>query len=145
MQSMGPVARNLALRAHFGDERHVDALDTLYFGLYAGHPFDYGSEPAHGEGGYARVAVGNNSLLWDSLAGLTSVASVIDIVWPESTAAWSITWDLDYWAIHDSPDFISGADPGIWYAGKLPATVNVNAAGTQPRIPAGGLILRQGG
>lgn len=142
MAFLGTPARRLSLRAHFGADRHADALPTLYFGLFTNDPFAGGVEVA-GTNGYARVAVANNLAMWGTVAALqTSIASLADVIWPAATGAWSSGAPLVYWGIYDTATLGSGA---LWYAAQIGSgSIAAAASGDQPRILAGGITIVQG-
>lgn len=141
MTSMGLQARGLSLRAHFGGAKHADTLATHYYALFDGDPFAGGVEPTIGTGGYGRATVTNGSAMYGTPAlGTSQLATLADIVWPAATGLWSITGPLPWWGIYSAST--AGA---LWYAGQCPEPKSVAASGDQPRILAGGLILRQGG
>jgi hypothetical protein len=141
MENMGIQARGLSLRAHFGGAKHASALATHYYALFDGHPFGGGHEPVLGTGGYGRATVTNGAAMYGSPAlGTTQIANLQDIVWPAATALWSITGFLPWCGVYS-------ADTGgsLWYAFELPEAKKVENATDQPRVLAGGLIIRQGG
>lgn len=141
MPVMGTPARRLSLRAHFGPDRHADALGTLYVALFSGDPFGAGVEPTSA-GAYARVAIANDAALWGTVAaGQTSVLNLVAVAWPVASGLWSITSALDYWAVFDNSS--GGA---LWYAGPLGSSgkITITGAGDQARLPASSWSISQG-
>jgi hypothetical protein len=144
MVMMSPTSRGLSLRAHFGANKHADALATLYFALFTTDPYVSGVEPSSA-GAYGRAAVANAAGLWPSNIPLGSVqiSNQADIVFPTATGVYSTGGThLTYWGIMSSPTLGSGT---LWYAGRMSADVLVLGAGDQPRIIAGALTIFQGG
>jgi hypothetical protein len=142
MTAMGIPARRLSLRAHFGPDRHTDALPILYVALYQGDPFGTGVEPSS-TGGYARVAINNDGTLWGTVAaGQTSILNLVPVVWPVATGLWSITTPLDYWAVFDN-----AAGGNLWYAGPLSVSgkIIITGAGDQARLPTSAWSISQAG
>jgi hypothetical protein len=131
--------RNIALKAQFGADKSTAALTTLYFSLYRGQPSAGGTEPS-ATGAYARVAKTNDATFTGTIGAsdvnLVNAGASGAITWPSSTAAYSITLELNWFGIHDAA---SGGN--LVYEGTLASPVVVNAAGLQPRIPAGGLSM----
>lgn len=141
MENMGIRARALSLRAHFGGDRHSSSLATHYYALFDAHPLGGGHEPTLGVGGYGRAVVTNGAAMYGTPAATaTQIANVSDLVWPAATGLWSITAELPWCAVYSSN---TGGD--LWYAFELPEPKKVEAATDQPRVLAGGLIIRQGG
>jgi hypothetical protein len=141
MENMGLNARSLSLMAHFGGAKHASALATHYYALFDAHPLAGGHEPTIGTGGYGRATVTNGAAVYGTPGlGTTQIANLADIVWPAATGLWSITADLPWCAIFSAP---TGGT--LWYALELPEPKRVAAATEQPRVLAGGLIIRQGG
>lgn len=133
----GIPARNCRLRSEFGADRHSTlSLPTLHFALYRGVPGSGGVEPDN-TGNYGREAIANDGTLWGTiLSTAVSITNAIDITWPVSTAAYSITDPLNHWAIHDA------ASGGVrWYWGELTTPIVVDASGDVPRIVAGALTI----
>lgn len=129
---MHSAAINAAIKFHFGTDHDDDALATCYFALFNGDPTGAGVEPTTA-GGYARVGKTNNDTNFP-ISGAT--ASVVDVVFPVTTALWSQT-TLTHWAIVD------GATGGtIWYSGPLPSNITITGAGEYPTI-AGLQITQQ--
>lgn len=134
-------SRNLTLKAHFGANKHADALGTLYFALFRGDPSGAGVEPSS-TGNYARVAKTNDATLWGTI-GSTDVfvqnkGTSGEIAWPVATGLYSITLGMDWWGIFDNS---SGGNLRYW--GKLTTPIVVSGSGDQPRIPVNTLINNQ--
>jgi len=140
---MSPTARGLSLRAHFGANKHADALATLYFALFTDDPYTGGVEPTSA-GAYGRAAVTNGSGIWPAIPlGTLQIVNQSDIVFPTATGVYSTgSTHLTHWGIMSSPTLGSGT---LWYAGRMSADVLVAGAGDQPRIIAGALTIFQGG
>lgn len=133
------AAQRLSMRAHFGPDRHADALGTLHFALFRGNPAGAGVEPTS-TGGYARKAMANDAALWGTIAaGQVTVSNLVAIAWPVASGLYSVTQALDYWAVFDNAS--GGA---LWYYGALNSTITVTGAGDQPRLPAAALTITQG-
>lgn len=145
MPGQGIAARNLTLRSHFGFDRNPTlSLPVLQFALFRGDPSGAGVIPGvePSGGGYGRVAKNNDSILWGTF-GATDVFAVNkgtdgSIVFPPATDLYTITEDLDWWAIFDSTS--GGA---LWYWGLLSTPIRVTAIGDIPRLPASTLICNQ--
>ena len=141
MENMGIKARGLSLRAHFGGARHTDSLATHYYALFDAHPLGGGHEPTLGVGGYGRAVVTNGSAFYGTPAlGTTQISILQDLVWPAATGLWSITALLPWCAVYSTD---TAGD--LWYVFELPEAKKVEGATDQPRVLAGGLIIRQGG
>lgn len=142
MPGQGIAARNLTLRAHLGADRHSTlSLPTLWFSLWRNSPIAGGSEP-DGTGAYTRVSKANDATLWGTIAAtavqVTNAGSAGAITWPSTTAAYSITLPLNWWAVHDL-----SAGGVLWYWGQLQTPIVADAAGKVPRIPVSALQLAQ--
>lgn len=141
MENMGVNARGLSLIAHFGAARHSSALGTHYYGLFTAHPFAGGIEPTLGVGGYGRAVVTNSVAMYGSPSlGTTQISNLQDLVWPAATGLWSVTGFMPWCGVYSSSS--GGA---LWYCFELPEPKKVVGATDQPRVLAGGLIIRQGG
>lgn len=134
----GTPARALMLRAHLGGARHASSLSPMYFALLDGHPYDFATEPTFGVGNYGRATVDNVGAMWGTPTLETlQVTNLADIIWPNSTAAWSSAATLlTHWAVYDAPE--GGA---LWYIGALSTPRVVDVAGIQPRLLAGALTI----
>ena len=141
MPGQGVIARNLTLKSHFGASKHASALTTLYFALFRGSPVAGGVEP-DGTGAYTRVPKTNDATLWGTIAStdtiLVNKGTSGAIVWPSTTGLYSVTLDLDWWAVYDL-----SAGGVLWYWGQLQTPIRVTAAGNTPRIPANSLTMSQ--
>lgn len=141
MTNMSTTARRLSLRAHFGTDRHADALATLHVALFSGDPFGSGVE-ASSAGGYGRAAIANDATLWGTIAaGQTLAVNQVAVTWPVASGLWSIG-TADHWAVYDT------ASGGVlWYGGPLSAAgkITITGAGDQARLPAGAWSISQGG
>ena len=138
MSGQGTLPRSLTLRSHFGADRHPSlSLQPMYFALLRGNPVAGGAEP-DGTGAYTRVPRDNDAALWGTYSAgdtiLVNKGSNGAIVWPSSSGAYSITDNLDYWAIYDL-----SAGGTLWYYGQLQTPIKVTVAGGVPRIPANSL------
>lgn len=135
---LGIPDRNLALRARFGDDRHADALDTLYVALFRGAPNLGGAEP-DATGSYARKAMTNDNTLWGSIGtSAVSISNIIAVEFAVATGVYSITAALDHWGVFD---LSSGGV--LWYWGPLTTAITVTGAGDQPRLPIGQWTITQ--
>lgn len=141
MPGQDPWSRNLTLKAHFGANKHADAMVTHYFALFRGEPGGGGVEPTSA-GGYARVAKTNDAALWGAIVAtdlsVQNKGTGGEILWPTTTGLYSITQALDWWAIFDNS---TGGNMRYW--GPLSPTILVTGAGGQPRIPQSSLINNQ--
>lgn len=141
MPGQGVVARNLTLKSHFGAARHASALSPLWFALLRGSPVASGVEP-DGTGAYTRVSKTNDATLWGTIAStdtiVTNKGTTGDIVWPSTTGLYSVTLDLDWWAVYDL-----SAGGVLWYWGQLQTPIRVTASGQTPRIPVNSLTMSQ--
>ena len=137
-EPFGTPARALMLRAHLGGARHADSLSPMYFALLDGHPYDFAVEPTFGVGGYGRATVNNTAALWGTPTLSTlQVTNLEDIIWPNSSAAWSTAaTPLTHWAV-----YASATGAVLWYVGKLATPRIVDVAGIQPRLLAGSLNI----
>ena len=134
---LGGAARTTSLRAHFGTNHHANALATMYFALFRGYPGQGGSEPVIGTGGYARVALANTDASWGTIStGQFTISNAVAIVWPVTTALYSVTVPMDFWAVLDA-----ASAGNLWYYGPLTTPIQVTAVGDTPRIPAGALSM----
>lgn len=138
MSGQTATPRSLTLRSHFGADRHPSlSLQPMYFALMRGNPVAGGAEP-DGTGAYTRVPRDNDALLWGTYGVgdtiLTNKGTNGSIVWPSTTGLYSITLDLNYWAIYDL-----SAGGVLWYYGELQTPIKVTGAGGVPRIPANSL------
>jgi hypothetical protein len=133
-------SRNLAIRAHFGAEKHALALPVLYFALFNGQPDSAGVEPS-GVGGYARVARNNDADLWGNFTVADSSAvnkgAGGAIVWPAASGLWSVA-SVNHWAIFDN-----SAGGVLWYWGKLAAPLALTGAGDVVQLPPSTLTITQ--
>ena len=137
-EPFGTPARALMLRSHLGGARHADSLSPMYFALLTAHPYDFAVEPTFGVGSYGRATVNNTAALWGTPTLSTlQVTNLEDIIWPNSSAAWSTAaTPLTHWAVYSS-----ATNNVLWYAGKLATARVVDVAGIQPRLLAGSLTI----
>ena len=137
---MTAQSRNLAIRAHFGDDRHALALPQLYFALFNGSPASAGVEPT-AFGGYARVTRANDSALWGTYGSadtaVVNKGTAGAITWPGATDIWSQN-PLTHWAIFDN-----AAGGVLWYWGVLSAPVTLTGAGDVIQLPPSTLTISQ--
>lgn len=93
---------------------------TVYAALYTTSPADAGGGTEVSGGGYARVAITNNSTNWPPAAG-GAKANGTDIVFPTATASWGTIvavglfdaltgGNLLYWATLDTPKDVGAGD-----------------------------------
>lgn len=139
-QHMGIPARGLSLIAHFGANKHASALATHYYALFTDNPLAGGVEPTNGVGNYGRATVTNGVAMYGTpTLSTVQITNLADIVWPAASGLWSITTDLPWCGVYDA-----STGGSLWYAFELPEPKRVEGATDQPRVLAGGLIIRQG-
>ncbi len=112
---------------------------TIYVALYSTDPTDADTGTELTGGGYARVAVTNAATEWEALtddAGYQRTSNVNPIVFTESTAAQG---NATHFGLR------TAATAGnLLYGDVLSPARNVDSAGITVRIPADGLVIREG-
>ena len=116
--TLGSVkAQNMSLDANYGDNHAPDWPDTVYLHLFVADPTAGGAEITGG--GYAPVAIFNDSVHWpDAMGGLKTNGVAEDLV--PSTGPWNAA--ANFWWLSDSPTQL--LPPGS------PSVANVGAPGT---------------
>lgn len=138
MGRLSDAVMNDFLDAYFGNQP-VDIAGTYYVGLSdsggGAAPTNTGgnvSEPSGG--GYARVAVANNTTNWNTATGrATSNKTVIGF--PTATDDWG---DITHFVIYRSATGTSAADFVGW--GALDTAITVVTGGT-PDFPVGAIVI----
>jgi hypothetical protein len=108
------------------------APTTVYVALYTVAPADSGGGTEVSGGGYARVAVANNSTNWPAASG-GSKSNGVDITFPTATADWgtvvafgifdaSTGGNLLYWATLTTSKSILNGDTAKFAAGSITIT-----------------------
>lgn len=98
-------AEDLSLDACYGSGKASGWPGTVYVRLYVGNPMSGGSELT-GAGGYAAIAVTNNSTNWPNASGGAKVNGVT-FTFPTSTAAWSGN-PTYFWLTDSTPNLLDG-------------------------------------
>jgi hypothetical protein len=131
------AARLQALKGSFGtDATTIGAPATVYFALLreATNPDTVlGAEP-DSTGNYARVAMANTDANWTF--GTVSVDNTNEIRWPQATGVYSITAELNQWAIYDN-----SAGGTLIAFGELTTGITVTGSGDEPVLPVGNLDI----
>ena len=108
------------------------APTTVYVALYTVAPADSGGGTEVSGGGYARVAVANNSTNWPAASG-GSKSNGVDITFPTATADWgtvvafgifdaSTGGNLLYWATLTTSKSVLNGDTAKFSAGSITIT-----------------------
>lgn len=131
--TLGSVtARNRALSACYGDAHSSVWPATLYLAMFDGDPLTTGVELTVGVGGYARLAIDNDSTNFAAPAA-GSQANAAAFIFPPCTDAWSAT--ATHWAYMDDPDAGDMHDVGEL---DVPFTTS---AGDVPTAAIGSLVV----
>lgn len=113
------AAKNIALRACYGDSRSSLWPATVYLRLYLGDPADSGVEISGG--GYAAVAVANTDANMN--VPTTGLLEPDVFTFPTSTGAWSAV--PDHWAFTDGSGTV--LDTGVVSDNPGVTTASVDA------------------
>lgn len=89
---------NYVLDAILGSNRGASIPSTVYVALFTTAPDDTGAGTEVSGGGYARVAVTNNTTNWPAASG-GSKSNGADIQFPAVTSSWGT---ITHWAIYDA-------------------------------------------
>ena len=120
---------NAILDAVLGDDHSATIPSSLQVRLYAGSPLTGGTELSGG--GYAPLAVDNDTATWDDAVGRVK-ANAVDLVFAASSGAYSATGT--HFAVTDT----SGV---IVVTGELGEDATVTASGQAVRLVAGALTI----
>jgi len=135
-----------AIKKAFGDAKAADAPATWYVALFTVAPGETGGGTEVSGGGYARVAVPNDSVNWDLLpAGATDanldgvaddaiIKNKLDIVFPQATVDWGT---VTHWGLFDA-----ATGGNLWIYAPLTTAVTITASST-PKFAAGALSYQE--
>lgn len=126
------IAKNISLDACYGGSKSSVWPATVYMALFAGDPADTGVELTSA-GGYARVAITNDTTHWPAAAG-GQKANALEVAFPASSAAWSAT--ATHFALMSALTAGNKLDSAL-----LTSPVAVTAAATTVVFPANSLTL----
>jgi hypothetical protein len=131
--ALGSVtAKNRSLSACYGDAHSSVWPATLYLAMFDADPLTTGVELTAGVGGYARLAIDNDSTNFAAPVG-GAQANAADFIFPGCTDAWSGT--ATHWAYMDDP-----TDGEIHDCGPLD-TPFTTSAGDVPTAAIGSLVV----
>jgi hypothetical protein len=126
------LAENGSLDMCYGNGFTSPWTATVYLRLYLSDPTLGGLEMSGG--GYAAVAIANNSTNWPNASGGQKTNGTA-LVFPTSTGAWSAGSAGTYWGLTD-------ATPNIFDSGPLVAPVIVTIPFFVVQFDPGSLVIQ---
>jgi hypothetical protein len=124
------LAQNLALDACYGSSHASVWPATLYLRLYNGNPMTGGTELT-GAGGYAPVAMVNDSTHWPNASG-GQKSNGVTLAFPTSSGAWSSAATY-FWLTDGTGNLLDG--------GPLTLSIAVTGAGWNVQFPANSIQI----